>query len=248
MQPRDRSRSNNILLSRLSASDAAFLEPFLERVPLCQDQIILEANAPITAIYFPESGIASFHEVLRDGSRVGIGIIGFEGMTGWSALLGMDRSPHEARIAIGGGSGLSIATEHLLQACSERPALGALLLRYVQCFVSQMARTITSNLRDPTEQRLARWLLMNHDRLHGDEIRLTHDQLGVMLGVRRASVTEALHILEGEGLIRSTRGVVEIRRRAELEAFAGEAYGAAEAEYAKIIAPFASVPGPVLRG
>ncbi|MEO7541892.1 MAG: Crp/Fnr family transcriptional regulator [Sphingomicrobium sp.] len=229
-----------MLLSKLTADDVACLQPF-ERAQLARDQVLVDPHTPIASVFFLESGIASVHEVLRDGSRVGVGIIGFEGMTGWSVLLGCDRSPHEAIIAIGGGGALSIPTERLLRACSDRPGLNALFLRYVQYFMSQMARTITSNLRDPIERRLARWLLMNHDRLGGDEIHLTHDQLGVMLGVRRASVTDTLHILEGERLIRSTRGVIVISDRPGLEAFAGETYGVAEAEYVRVIGPFAGL-------
>jgi hypothetical protein len=112
------------------------------------------------------------------------------------------------------------------------------LLRYVQCFVAQMGRTILANLHEPTERRLARWLLMNHDRLQGEEIALTHEQLGVMLGVRRASVTDALHIVEGHSFIRSVRGRVIIRDRLGLIEFAGESYGAAEREYGRAIMPF----------
>jgi hypothetical protein len=122
--------------------------------------------------------------------------------------------------------------------CQSRHALNQLLLRYVQCFFAQLGRTILANLHDPTERRLARWLLMNHDRLHGDEISLTHEQLGVMLGVRRASVTDTLHVLEGQGFIRSVRGRVIIRDRKGLIEFAGESYGAAESEYARAIRPF----------
>jgi CRP-like cAMP-binding protein len=188
---------------------------------------------------FLESGVASFHEILQDGSRVGVAIIGFEGLTGWPALLGIDRSPHEAAVAIGGGTALSITPGQLLHVCLERQAINAMLLRYVHCFISQMGRTILSNLHDSVEKRLARWLLMNHDRLEGDQIRLTHGQLAIMLGVRRATVTDALHLLEGEGMIRSTRGVIAVRDRARLLAVAGESYGAAETEYARFIAPFA---------
>jgi CRP-like cAMP-binding protein len=207
-------------------------------VPLDTDAVMQKRNAAIERVYFPESGVVSFHEALQDGSRVGVAIIGFEGFTGWPALLGVDQSPHEATVAIGGGTALSITPAELLRACSERQALNLLLLRYVHCFIAQMGRTIMSNLTDPIDKRLARWLLMNHDRLEGDRIDLTHKQLGVMLGVRRASVTDTLHILEGNGLIRATRGHIEVRDRAQLLAFAGESYGAAETEYARFIAPF----------
>jgi CRP-like cAMP-binding protein len=130
----------------------------------------------------------------------------------------------------------------------ERQAINALLLRYVHCFISQMGRTIMSNVSDALEKRLARWLLMNHDRVEGDRIDLTHKQLGVMLGVRRATVTDTLHLLEGEGLIRSTRGLITVRNRAQLLACAGESYGAAEKEYARFIAPFSKCSRPTTPG
>lgn len=232
-------RSPNLLLGSLSDSDFACLDLHLERVPLPEGKLILEANAAVERIYFVESGIASYHEVLKDGSRVGVAIIGFEGMTGWPALLGVDQSPHEARVAIGGGTALSISPAEMLKTCAERQAINVLLLRYIHCMMSQMGRTILSNLNDALEKRLARWLLMNHDRLEGDRIKLTHDQLGVMLGVRRATVTDTLHILEGDGMIRCNREVIEVRDRKRLLDFAGESYGAAETEYARFIAPFA---------
>ena len=231
-----------MLLSRLSAEDFGALCPILHRAALAEGQVVLAPTEPIGSIWFPEDGIVSFHDLLEDGTRVGVGIIGFEGMTGWPALLGCDRSPHEAKVAIGGCSAVWVAVDDLVRICSERPSLNTLLLRYVHCFVSQLGRTILSNLRDPVEKRLARWLLMNHDRLSGDEIHLTHDQLGVMLGVRRASVTDTLHVLEGEHLVRSRRGVIHIRDRTQLVVFAGESYGFAEAEYARFIAPFAKGP------
>lgn len=237
-------RSRNLLLASLSCEDFDCLESKLERAPLRADEIVLKPNAAIERIYFPEGGVVSFHEMLQDGSRVGVAIIGFEGFMGWPALLGISQSSHEASVAIGGGTALSIAPADLLRACQERQAINTLLLRYVHCFMSQMGRTIMSNLNDPVDKRLARWLLMNHDRLEGDRINLTHKQLGVMLGVRRATVTDTLHVLEGERLVRSTRGQIDVIDRAKLLAFAGEAYGAAETEYARFIAPFSKCCRP----
>jgi CRP-like cAMP-binding protein len=231
-------RSPNLLLASLSPEDFAFLEPSLDRVPLRTDDVMLKPNCAIERIYFPESGVVSFHEVLQDGTRVGVAIIGFEGFTGWPALLGIHQSAHEASVAIGGGTALGIRPAELLRVCAERQALNTMLLRYVHCFMTQMGRTIMSNLNDGVEKRLARWLLMNHDRLEGDRINLTHSQLGVMLGVRRATVTDTLHVLEGRGLIRAKRSIIHVRDRVELLALAGESYGAAETEYARFIAPF----------
>lgn len=232
------SLSENILLGALDDGDWESLRPSLSRRPLQQGQVLLAAQEPIETIYFVEAGVVSFHEVLDDGTRVGVGIIGFEGFIGWSVLLGCERSPHEATVAIGGGAALCITAEVLLAECGSRPQLNKLLLLYVQSFVTQMGQTISSNLNDRLERRLARWLLMNHDRIDGDEIVLTHEQLGVMLGVRRATVTDTLHTLEGEHLIRTRRGRIIIRDRAGLVAFAAHAYGAAEQAYCRLIAPF----------
>lgn len=232
------SSSENLLLNSLGDEDFAAIRSSLSCTSLRKGQVLLEAQAKIETLYFVEAGVVSFHEVLDDGTRVGVGIIGFEGLTGWSVLLGCERSPHEATVAIGGGAALCISAEALLAACRARPRLNTLLLLYVQSFVTQMGRTISSNLNDRLERRLARWLLMNHDRLDGDEIVLTHEQLGVMLGVRRATVTDTLHILEGEHLIRSMRGRIIILDRPGLVDFAGHAYGAAEEAYSRLIVPF----------
>lgn len=230
-------RSSNVLLNRLDEIGWAAIEPYLERRPLRNGAVLLEAGSPIEAVCFPESGVASFQEVLNDGRSVGVGIVGFEGMVGWSVLLNARQTTQQVAIAIA-GSGISISAERLREACEEQTSLRDVLLLYVQSLLTQFSHTIVASLHYPVDRRLARWLLMNHDRLNGDEIALTHEQLGIMLAVRRASVTDALHIIEGEGLIRSLRGRIEIRDRAGLIEFAGESYGAAEAEYARQISPF----------
>jgi CRP-like cAMP-binding protein len=230
--------ARNLLLRSLPASDYALLAPHLQPAAFGHGHVVAEANAPITSVCFPEGGVVSFSDLLQGGCRIGIGIIGFEGLTGWPVLLGCDISPHEATVAIGGATALCIPNEALLDACSQSPALKALLLRFVQAFTIQLGRTIVSNLIDPIEQRLSRWLLMNQDRLCTDDIALTHQQIGVMLGVRRASVTDTLHLLEGERVIRARRGCITVCDRAGLRRIAGESYGFAEAEYSRLIAPF----------
>jgi CRP-like cAMP-binding protein len=230
-----KSRIRNCLLSSLGAEDFAALGPHLTRESLETGDAVLKAGDPVERVYFPESGIVSIHDVLGDGKRIGIGILGLEGMAGWPLLLGCRSAPHEAVVAIGGCAAISISASDLLAVSRERRAVNELLLLYVQCFVQQMTRTILSNVQDSVDRRLARWLLMNQDRLGGDEIDLTHEQLGVMLDVRRATVTDTLHILEGEGLIRSLRHRIIIRDRLRLIERAGEAYGPAEKTYADLI-------------
>jgi CRP-like cAMP-binding protein len=109
------------------------------------------------------------------------------------------------------------------------------LQRFAQVFMTQVAQTALANGRAKIGERLARWLLMAHDRLDDEELRLTHEFIAVMLGVRRPGVTDALNELEGKGLIRSTRGAIRVVNRAGLEAIAGATYGVPESEYRRLI-------------
>lgn len=236
--PLSQSSFRNILIREMQAEDFALLAPHFQPVPLEAGDVAAAAGATIDHVCFPEGGIISFSDVLSDGGRIGIGHLGYEGLAGWPALLGSDHSPHEACVTVGGAAGWRIDTQRLLDACRASATLNTLLLRFVQAFVTQLGRTVVSNLTQAVEPRLCRWILMGHDRLEGDEIEVTHHQIGIMLGIRRASVTDTLHILEGSGLIRCRRGAVIIRDRPGLRARAGETYGFAEAEYSRLIAPF----------
>jgi CRP-like cAMP-binding protein len=118
---------------------------------------------------------------------------------------------------------------------SSSPSLHGLLLKYVQAFMIQTAHTAMANACAMLDQRLARWILMADDRIEGGCLPLTHEFLSLMLGVRRAGVTEALHALETSGLIRASRGVIIVRNRKGIERRAGTAYGIPEAEFRRLI-------------
>ena len=230
--------SRNILINSLSVEDYAALAPHLKRVSLDEGDELGRFREPIDGVCFPEAAVVSVSHVYPCGDTVETGVIGICGMVGWPALLGAQDSPHRAVVQVGGGSALRIDSDVFLEVVAERPGIAALCLRFVLAFTIQFACAAASNLRDPTERRLARWLLMCHDRLAGDEIALTHHFIGETLRVRRASVTDALHILEGEGAIRSQRGLIVVRDRARLEAMAGPSYGFPEARYRELIGPF----------
>ncbi|WP_159979165.1 MULTISPECIES: Crp/Fnr family transcriptional regulator [unclassified Novosphingobium] len=163
-----------------------------------------------------------------------VGISGRDGVIGMPLVLDSDRSPHRVFMQVG-GEGFRIAAEPLQDAIDQSPSLRKLLLRYVQAFSVQQAYTALSNAIHTIEERLARWLLMTHDRQDSDDIALTHEFMSLMLAVRRPSVTIALHSLEGLGFIKASRGLVVIRSRNDLEEFAGMAYGIPEAEYKRLI-------------
>ena len=218
--------------------DFALLAPNLGRTHLEVDSVLAAPGEAIQTICFPEAGIVTFSDISRDHSRIGIGHIGYDGFAGWPVLLGCSQSSHEVRVTADGGTAIHISPERFTEACRASATLRNLLLRFVHAFIVQLGRTVVSSLTQPVETRLCRWTLMAHDRISGDEIKVTHDEIAVMLGVRRASVTDALHILEGEGLIRGHRGRVVIRDREGLRRHAGDTYGFYEAEYSRLIAPF----------
>lgn len=230
--------SRNILIASLAEGDYAALRPHLRRVSLNEGEELVRSGHPIEGVCFPEAAVVSVSHVYPGGESVETGVVGICGMVGWPALLGARESPHRAVVQVGGGSALRIDADILLEAFASRPGIASLCLRFVLLVSIQYSCAAASNLKDPTEKRLARWLLMCHDRLEGDEIALTHHFIGEMLGVRRASVTDALHILEGEGAIRSHRSLIIVRDRARLETMAGESYGFTEARYRELIGPF----------
>lgn len=223
--------TNNGLLRTLPEKDAALIRSRAELVTLDQDQTLFESKKPITNVYFFESGLSS--EVVFATKSIEVGCIGHEGCSGVPVLLGVDSSPHKAFMQAG-GTALRIASADLTELIDNNRAIRELLLRYAHVFMIQIAATALADGRYDIEQRLARWLLMCQDRL-GDELPLTHDFLSVMLGVRRPSVTDALHKLEGNRAIRAERALITVRDRAALEEKAGDSYGIPEAEYRRLI-------------
>jgi len=224
----------NRVLATLPPEDYALLQPWLESVPLPLRTSLMEPNEPIEHVYFMEQGIASVVALTPQQRRIEVGLIGREGMSGTPILLGTDRTPHECFIQMAGDA-LRLPATHLWKAAEERSSLRLHLLRFVQAFTVQVAQTALSNGSYTLEERLARWLLMCHDRVDGDVLSTTHEFLSIMLGVRRPGVTEALHILEGAHVIRAERGLVTVLDRAKLEQVAGESYGVAEAEYVRLM-------------
>jgi CRP-like cAMP-binding protein len=228
------SPSSNRLLAALSRADLGLLQPHLKHGPLKLRQDLERPNRRIDYVYFPDGGFASVVAVQANDTRVEVGLIGYEGMTGTSILLGSDRTPHSTYIQAA-GQGQRIRTLKLRQAMEASKSLRMLLLRYVQVFMVQTAHTAISNARGRLDARLARWILMAHDRVRDETLPLTHEFLSLMLGVRRAGVTEALHSLESQKLIYTGTGRVTLRNRKGMERTAGNSYGTPEAEFRRLI-------------
>jgi len=232
-----RVRSKNHVLNVCSEPDFALIEPHLERVSLRVHEAVETPDEPIKNVYFPETCIFSLLAPGADGVEVEAGIIGREGLSACSVLHGTDQSPLHTMVQIP-GEALRMDTPSFKTVLAKSATLRTMLLRVSQAKFIQVAYTARSNGHDKIEQRLARWILMCRDRLDGDQMPITHDFLAAMLGVRRAGITSAMHVLEGLHGIRATRGQIAIRDRDVLEEFAGDAYGLAEKEYARLLGPF----------
>src|SRR5471030_2754115 len=222
---------HNRLLLSLSAADLSLLRPLLKRVDLPVETVLEVPNEPIDSVYFFESGIASV--VAGEGTRIEVGLIGCEGMSGLSLVMGDDRSVNSTFMQ--GGVGFRIGAREFGRALLKSKTLRLSLLRYAQVFSTQVTQTAVANGRAKLEARLARWLLMAHDRFDHEAFPFTHRFLALMLGVRRPGVTVALHFLEGYGLIKATRGLIAVIDRKGLEAHSDASYGVPEAEYERLI-------------
>ena len=226
----------NSLICTLPGSDRALIEPHLKPVTLTAAEVLEQANTRVNSVYFLISGIGSTVTYGKNGHYAEVGLFGFEGMSGLSVVMHGEQSPQETFMQHA-GAGLAIEAGRLRDLMEQSPSLQRHLLRFLQISVTQTAQTSLANARATLEDRLARWLLMCHDRLEGDTMVLTHQFLAIMLGVRRAGVTVGTHALKDKGLIQTTRGQIEILDRAGLEAQARDIYGVPEAEYARLFGP-----------
>jgi CRP-like cAMP-binding protein len=223
----------NHLLRALSEADFALVQPHLEAVDYELRQIVFRAGEPIDHVLFPESGIISIVADIEQG-RFEVGLAGWEAIAGVPVVLGVERTPHTAMVQLS-GNGLRMTAAQLRSAMGQSTSLRSLLLRYVHTFIVQVSQTAYANVAYDIEARLARWILMAHDRVKGSEVPLTHEFMSTMLGTGRPGVTFAVQQLEGNGLIRALRGRIIIRNREGLEELAGNAYGMAEREYTNVL-------------
>lgn len=224
----------NGLLATLSPGDRRLLAPRLRAVKLRLGQVLEEAAKPIRNVYFMEDGLASVVAGIRPARRLEVGLFGREGMSGVSLLLGDDRPVSETFIQAE-GSALRLSASDFEFVLGRSRTLRCSLLPFANIMLIQVGQTALANSRSNLQARLARWLLMMRDRSDRDDLFCTHAFLALMLGVRRAGVTEALHTLEGEGLIRTKRNTVRIMDQVRLAEHSDDSYGVPEAHYARLI-------------
>ena len=223
----------NRLLRTLSETDLVLVQPLLRKVDLPRGKILDQPGQNIENIYFIENGLCSVVVVGSNGQKTEAGHIGNDGMTGSGLAAEVAWSTNQTIIQIS-GHGWEMSSVDFLTCLAECPSLRTAALRFGQALHIQVSHTVLATARYNIHQRLARWLLMCHDRVEGDDLDLTHEFLAMMLTVRRSGVTNELHVLEGMHLIRSTRGNVLVLDRAGLIEVASGSYGIPEREYGRL--------------
>ena len=217
----------------MAASDAARLKPKFEDIALEQHQILFQADAPITHVYFPYEGVVSLQVLGADGAVVEAATIGNEGMVGLGGLLADDVSFTRQLVQLPGRAS-RIARDAFLAAISKSASLRGLLANHADAFAAQVLQTSACNAQHSTEERMARWLLMAFDRCGTDRINLTHDDLAVAFGVRRPTVTLVLRSLQAAQILETTRRAIAVIDRPGLEQISCECYQAIRKNYERV--------------
>ncbi len=222
-------RPHNHLLLSMSAADYDLLRPDIEAVLLPLRLKLELPNQPIAHVYFPEAGIVSVVALTAARQQIEAGFFGWDGMSGIPLVMGNDRSPHVTYVQLA-GHGQRIAAAPFREAMRKSLSLRQCLLNFAQSFMVQASHTALANGRAKVEERLARWILMAHDRTEGNDLAFTHEFFAIMLGVRRAGVTVALRFLEMRALVTTGRAHIVVEDRLGLERAAKGFYGIPEVE------------------
>lgn len=214
----------NRILRQLGADSFQELLPHMEPVELTTRDVLHHSREIPSHIYFPDGGVISFAYDLPSGRKVDFGLIGREGLSSFSILRQHRASPVRTIVPVGGFCAYRVACEPMQQAFQKHEDLRTAVYDFLYLFMGQLAYTAMSNGAHTVTERIARWLLLCDDRLAGEPIPVTHEFFAEALTTQRTTITAQLHVIEGEGAVRNTRGVVEVLDRWLLEQIAGEAY------------------------
>lgn len=224
----------NRLLAKAAPDEFELLRPHLEVVALSHGQPLIVPNEPIRFMYFPINALASLVTILEDGATVEAGSVGREGMVGVPILLNAETTPMQTLVQIEGQS-YRVDAQLVKRVYDMGKTLHAILNRYIHALFVVASQSAACNRRHQVEARLSRWLLMSSDGIGSDEVGITQEYLAAMLGVRRPGVTEAAVKIQDEGLIRYSRGHVQIVDRRGLQDRACECYEVVRAEYEQLL-------------
>ena len=225
---------NNQLLEAFSPRLRARFEQHSRKVTPVLGATLLEQDTHSEYGYFPlQGGVVSMTRVVASGSMIEVGVIGYEGFAGVSTLLDPRRQLDRGLVQ-GEGTFVEVPIDFLREEIGRDSELREILFRYTAAFLMQVAQTALCNRLHNVQQRFARWVLMMHDRLVGDDLRITQEFLAHMLGVRTAGVNEAIRNAEGQGLVRHARQRVTVLDRQGLETSACECYAVVKEEFDRV--------------
>jgi CRP-like cAMP-binding protein len=226
--------TQNHLLAAFPTAEYERLAPHLELIAMPLGQVLCESGGRLDYVYFPTTCIVSVLYVLKDGASAEIAVVGNEGLVGISVFMGGDTTPSRA-VVRSGGYGYRLKAGLMQQEFGRAGPVMRLLLRYTQALITQMTQTAVCNRHHSVEQQLCRALLLSLDRLSSNSLTMTQELIANMLGVRREGVTEAAGNLQRAGLIRYSRGHIDVLDRPGLEQAVCECYGVVKREFDRLL-------------
>jgi CRP-like cAMP-binding protein len=229
----------NHLVAALSDGILVRWLPNLECVEISVGELLYASGETIDFVYFPTTAIASLLYVMGDGASAEIAVVGNEGMVGIFSVMGDGSATNRASVQ-SGGAAIRMPANEFKKEFNGSAVVQHLMLRYTQALMTQMTQTAVCNRHHSLDQQLCRWLLLSLDRSRGDELSMTQELIAKMLGVRREGVHEAASKLQDAGLIRYSRGHIQVLDRTELERRSCECYVAVKREYERLLP---SMPG-----
>jgi CRP-like cAMP-binding protein len=228
------SPTQNHLLAAMPAAEFQRLSPHLELVDLPLGDALYEPGGQLDHVYFPTTCIISLLYVLENGASAEIAVVGNEGILGISLFMGGETTPSRA-VVQSAGFGYRLRAPLLKEEFNRAGPVLRLLLRYTQALITQMTQTAVCNRHHSIEQQLCRWLLLSLDRLSSSSLTMTQELIANMLGVRREGVTVAARSLQRAGLIRYSRGRIDVLDRPGLEKTVCECYAVVKAEFERLL-------------
>jgi CRP-like cAMP-binding protein len=214
----------NNLLAALGDRECERLLPSLRLVSIRSRHVLQRQGEPLSAIYFPNSGVASVLTEMQDGRAVEVTAVGREGMIGVSAALEADAPSVSSIVQVTSGSAERMSLAAFCKEMNRRGPFAEIVHHYTRRFMSQVMQSAACHGLHTVEQRCCRWLLLTEHRVGHGEFRVTHEFLASLWGVRRSTVTVVLRGLQRRGLIEYRRHLVRIRRPERLAAVACECY------------------------
>jgi CRP-like cAMP-binding protein len=225
--------AGNWVLDCLPSDDYERLLPYTDQLRFSLGDVVYESGIQMQHVYFPTTCHVSLLYTMVNGATAEMGLVGNEGVVGISIFMGGETTPSRA-VVQGGGEAIRLKASAMLDEFKLGGQFQNLLLRYTQALITQISQTAVCNRLHSVEQRLCRWLLMTRDRTHSNELEMTQEFLGNMLGVRREGITRAAQALQVHGYITYARGDLHILDRAGLETLVCECYGVVKAEHDRL--------------